>query len=595
MDGTKEIAPSKSESFFDYDFAKTEIVKLNGSWDSDIISQVENNRKLRKYNFDVEELRNYGVLKPDETFVPVRLIKNAVNRFKARPLSFINNTKYLAIFQTDTPDQEVSDNERLSKVFTKGLRYRNWLSDHVRLIDSVGLNGIGLLEVSFDISKPLHVALDFVALTDIAFPKDTKTSIQDAEYIVKRFNVSIVKLRSFVEDFGFPEDAVNEVIAATKGTDDSAEITNKKSSGSSNITIYRLYFKNNEGIVYTAWFSPCLKSWLKAPEMLYIGRDIEVSAPPEEEASGIEIIGAAEDTPPLPPTYEPMPEYQYPFFSLSIEETENCRILDVDGLAQEIEPAQEAVSTLASAYVNGSIRSVEFIGFPEDAGDVAGAEPKQLEYTIQYGKFFDRKMGFKALPSPSPEMLRGAQFLMQNQANEQSEIQFTVSNRPDARKTKKELELAQNKEEQLKSETEANVINFYEDIFGFTWEIVSNRAQNGKLDIFTQAELEQVAQKWSIVFAAKLEIIEREREQAQLRNDIQLAQGTPLGQEMLVDIVKGTYPDKETRYIGAIQKQNQMDQKNAALVQIIQSALEEGRFADLPPEELKQLEDLLGA
>ena len=447
--------------------------------------------------------------------------------------------------------------------------------------------------------------LCYVENTDIMFPKDTKDSIQNAEYVIRRYTMSITKLRETVDEYGFSNDLVDKLIKLRINHNEQNETVQNDAeinTGNSNIVFYKLLFKDPKtNYVQVAWLHPDLDEWLKAPEDLYLGRDTEVEVlptlPDQEEGIDIQNPFPQQLTPET--SFEPMPETEYPIFQLSYEITEDTNLFSAKGLAKKFEPTQEAQSTLVSAYINGAARSVEFVGSPKEATDVTGSEPKQLNKPIETGKMMDRPMNFTSLPSPDPNIINGVKFLQQIMAEDTGDIAFTVSNRPDARKTAKEMQVAQSKEEELKSDIEALTLLSYEDMFTFVWEHVLNRAQNDKIILLTSpdspASNDPVIQSLNVtvLFAAKIELIERAQQQQQLRNDLQIFQGTPAAQMMMQDIIKGTYPEDAQRYLQGMQIGQAQNQVIGGLLQILESAITPEEMKALPPQQQQQIQQMI--
>jgi len=603
-EGTGQIVPQRKDSFDSYGFSQNQVKHLIDTWGSDVIPTVEMNRKLREYEFDIEQMRADGKIAPDSTYIPVRAIDLAVKRVAARPLSFVNTTKHLITFESEDEIGRDDLLTRLAKNFTRGFRYKRWLLDHMRWIDSAAFNGLGFMEVELDVTKPLDYALCYVENTDIMFPKDTKDSIQNAEYVIRRYTMSITKLRETVDEYGFSNDLVDKLIKLRINHNEQNETVQNDAeinTGNSNIVFYKLLFKDPKtNYVQVAWLHPDLDEWLKAPEDLYLGRDMETQVLPQlsdVDEGGIDIMSP--QPPELVTKYEPMPETEYPIFQLSYEITEDTNLFSAKGLAKKFEPTQEAQSTLVSAYINGAARSVEFVGSPKEATDVTGSEPKQLNKPIETGKMMDRPMNFTSLPSPDPNIINGVKFLQQIMAEDTGDIAFTVSNRPDARKTAKEMQVAQSKEEELKSDIEALTLLSYEDMFTFVWDHVLNRAQNDKVILLTSpdspASNDPVLQRLNVtvLFSAKIELIERAQQQQQLRNDLQIFQGTPAAELMMQDIIKGTYPEDAQRYLQSMQVGAAQKQLIAGLVQILESAITPEELKSMPPQQQEQVKMLI--
>ena len=172
--------------------------------------------------------------------------------------------------------------------------------------------------------------------------------------------MSITKLRETVDEYGFSNDLVDKLIKLRINHNEQNETVQNDAeinTGNSNTVFYKLLFKDPKtNYVQVAWLHPDLDEWLKAPEDLYLGRDMETQVIPQlsdVDEGGIDIMSPQ---PPEPVTkYEPMPETEYPIFQLSYEITEDTNLFSAKGLAKKFEPTQEAQSTLVSAYISFGI------------------------------------------------------------------------------------------------------------------------------------------------------------------------------------------------------------------------------------------------
>src|SRR6185369_17654921 len=138
---TQSGVPDQNEeylSFFDFSQATTRIKALIKQWQPEIDATLTR-RKMRKIDVDLTQLQKEGLLKQDETFIPIRVIDSTIRREQPSFVSFLTQSRRLAIFEC--VDDPTVDTSLVEGAFTKGMSYSGWQRPIYKCLDGAQTHG----------------------------------------------------------------------------------------------------------------------------------------------------------------------------------------------------------------------------------------------------------------------------------------------------------------------------------------------------------------------------------------------------------------------------------------------------------------------
>lgn len=565
---------------FDYQKAKVRMDRMINEWREEKNRTVYR-RKDRYIDLDVEELRASGHINQDETFIPNRVIDNNIMRDKADAMAFLNGSHRLAYFRCVS--NPLLDTRQLESDFTKGLSYPGWYKAFDRHYDGAALHGWDAVEVLYDENKPLRVAFEHIGHDRLLFNWRIE-NIQDSEIIMREYEVSTMRLQSFVTDFGFNPEQVALI----------TQLYQEKKKDDQVVTIYKTYFKFNN-CVYVCWYSKNdpVKDWLKAPEKLQCGI-LQPPAIPPQPSIGDQMTQAISPPSPSPipfPTEKEMS--QYPIFLYIYKDDEQETIFDHKGRGFLDLPSQEATTAVGTGFVNGILRASNVYCCPDES-DGEGNDLKILDTQLENGQIFNKPLKFFSHPYPDPTVLNALQYLDQANSKQTGKIATAVSNRKDSRKTAKELEIGENEESQITSTNLATYSEWLRDVLNFTWQIVQSQAMVGNIEFLMKQQvqpmtmmgpqpvgeqtifandIETIKQVFDIRAAGDIDVVQKEKELASMQQDWPVIQNTPLASKFLEDYIRLRYPQKADEYSAIIKTGNPAKQIIQSLLAVTEGAL----------------------
>src|SRR5215813_4082420 len=430
------IVPGDDEEqlkMFDYSQARIHLDRIIRDWDTEV-EDTEVRRKTRDVELDVEGLRQKGELDEDETIIPVRTIDVNIQRELPAFINYLKNSRRLCTFRCLTTPNK--DPQNIEKEFTEGMTYTAWETCHYKEIDGAESHGWAAVEVVFDTSKPLNVALEYIPHDKLFFPR-TAENFQDCPRVIRGYDISVLKLREWVRKFDFDNEQVELLIKSRKD--------NQKENET--LRIYKCYFKK-EGIVYVTWFALTdgVNDWLRKPEQYDIGISEKIQVPVPIQVP----IAAAPDGSPVMGTqmqmqeqWKPSPVKQYTIFILPYRETEKAKVVDHKGRCFYDEPKQEAQTAILSGFVNGLTRAANVYA-AMGVEDGTGSSLKELEDIKLCGsRVLNKPVNFFSPPYPDALVIRSLQYFDTANSEETNQTNFAAMNREDSRKTAKEIGAAQ--------------------------------------------------------------------------------------------------------------------------------------------------------
>ncbi len=581
------------DDFFDYDKAKIRVNDIIDSWSTEC-RETEQRRNERYIDLNIESLRKSGDIQPDETFIPNRVIDTNISRELPEFLAFLRQSNRLAIFTCISDPSIQTDN--LEKDFTKGLTYQGWYKDFKKLVDGSSLHGWDSIEVVFDETKPLHVGFEHVGHDKLFYSRRT-SNIQDSEFLIRQYDITLLRLEKFKEK-GFDPTQVDIILAANTNRRKRDEI----------IKIYKIYFKFNNS-VYVSWYSRnnSLTDWLKQPDLLKLGI--------AEKSTGgaLQIDTGNQGGPASPTIWNDKPLDIYPIFQYLYKDDENEVLTDHVGRGFLDLPMQEAQTAISSGFVNGLLRAANVYASPM-TDDGESADIKQLDVELTHGGIYSKPLNFFHTDYPDPLVLTSMQYLATLNAQNTGKTSYAVSNRKDSRKTAKELTLAEGEEKQQES---IGLADFSEDlraIFSFTWRIVKSQALQGKIPFLLKKspimvpspdgqmipsgetemlnDIDILNNEFEVRPSGDVDVIERNQKLIQMRTDWPVFQTTPLAQKFIQDYVMLSYPDKSEEYVKILQQGDVGKQLVASLSTLLQVFTSPDDIKSLQPAQLQQLDQI---
>lgn len=572
---------------------KDKLKRLEKDW-NEITREAEKNRLKRKIEVNIETLRKMGLLKPDETLIPRRIINENINREQTTYIPYLKQSHRLAVFKC-LSDPSINT-ENLEQEITDGLNYPGWDSQFLKCRDGAALHGWDSMEVVFDEEKPFHCANEHIGHPNLMFSRKA-LSLQACPFIMRKFELTPVTLEAFRDTLNFDPAQVKILLD---------DFNTSESKMFDNICVYKVFLKQ-EGIVFVGWAELGEKTtnWLKQPQPLFLGRRRQavemqtVNRPVPDIMTGLDVA-----TPTLQPTlvWKDLPEKFYPIVILQYLETEEQCITQAKGRAFEDLPTQEAMTALGSLGVNGSVRASNVFGsVRKETG--TGAPPKKLDISLEHGVVYSEPIEFFTTPYPDAAVFRALNYMAVTNQQESGNIAAAVVNRPDSRKTKAEIDTANQEDQQQDSLPLNNFSNFMRQILSFDWHIIQSQALQGLITLLRtmksspegamvyENDYQLIGLQYSVRAAGDVDVVKRADKLNRRFQVWPFVQGTPIQLEFIKDIIKEMLPDDARKYIEILdQAEANKDQMLVSLAQMLMSAVtdESGKlkpeFANFAPE-----------
>lgn len=612
------------KNYFDYLLVKPRLDNLIGDW-SYYRTRALENRNARYIKLDPEELRQKGAIQQSETMIPIRTIDTNIKREKADAMAFLNSANRLAYFHCiDDPN---IDCRQLESDFTKGLTYTDWYIDYDRHYDGAALHGWDSMEVVYDESKPLHVAIEQIGFDKLIYNPKVR-NIQDSSFLLMEKQVTALNLQSMIDESGFDARQIELILRPdTSG--------NGKRNDDRVYTIYKVYFKY-DNCVYVGWYSreTGAQDWIKAPEHLRCGILVEIPKLNTTPSIGASILGQSSvasdpilnenqggniDAPislPVPqdciasnvPGYWERKLVNYPIFRYTYLEDEQQCINDKVGRAFLDLPQQEANTAITSGYVNRTIKSSDVYATWKTDID----EHYKLEEVVLENGVILPPIEFFHMPAPDPEALRGLQYLSSVNAEATGKIASSVANREDSRKTAKELSLAEQEQSKISSTSLATYNDFIRNIYTFAWLIVQAQALANRVKLslkpLTTVDANQIPStvwvndtdliklNFDVRAAGEIDVLQKNVLINSMQQDWPVVQNTPIAQPFLEDYVRLRYPLRADYYISVMKQGDPGKAVAKSLLGIITAAEKDPQQMMNPsPENRNQMAGIINA
>jgi len=521
------------DRLFSFTTSQACLRKLVSEHEGVTVKETDKRRRLRKIEVNIDDLQQRGLLKSDETLIPIRVIDTNIRREQPNLVAFFTQSHRAAIFK---PRTQNFNPVNLEKAFTDGVRYTGWELPFYGCIDGGQLHGRDAVEVEYDETKPFKVGIAHIGHENLVIPKGVH-NLEHCERILVRYpKQTIYSLKTKVKDFGFDPVQIEQLIG------DKDESTYEEAS----YTIYKTLFKFN-GIVYVGWFSTegqC-NDWLKAPEPLWMGRmTVEESVEVQMVTDPVTFMAAPMEV----PVKKEVKQYEsvYPIKLYIYKLTEEKELDAKRGRAFEDESKQTAQVSLWSSYINGVVRASNVYASPDqDSSD--GASLAQLEVALEHGRMYNKKVNFWHTDYPPMSVIDSAGRLDTANQNETGQVAYSVLTRKDTEKTAKEITSAENQSNLLSTVQVTLLASFFRDVYAHVWLVVQSLAIQGKI-VLKNVPPEEIVELYEVESAGSTDVIERDQKMQRRMNAWAIISQTPLAQAFLIDILRELFPQDAKRY-----------------------------------------------
>lgn len=565
-----------------FQFDKFRIIgkQLYSDW-SGLIEKTIDNRELRKFPADPEEMREVGDIGEDETFVADRVIDNNIKREQPAFLNFLTAARNIVTF---TRKDTMSSNEKLEEKFTRGAKYTGWEMPWIKETDGSSAHGWDAVEVIFDDSKPLKFSIEHIGHDKLFFALGSQ-ELNAEEIVMREYDMTCSKMREYVKTAGFKKEVVDTILADKTASPQKRFQNNK---------VYKVYMKVNQ-VVYIAWasFDGACKDWLRAPEKLRLGIKNKVTEqveiPPDAPQEVIDAIA-------LEPTITRWVDVDieaFPVFLLVYNDDEQKTITSHLGRAHLDLPVQEASTVMWTAQANQAIRS-SYLMFSVDKESGSGAAPKQTTMKMGNGVLFTEPAKQFKLDEPTGGILKVLQALkMQNMEAVGQTLQSTLSKGPSARTTGVEIETAKEQQAQLSM---INLLLFsmhIRDVYTFGWKITQSQILQGNLweGLFST---EEIATDYELRAGGDTDVIERGQKLAKMMQFWPIVSTTPAASMFLISMLQLAFPTECAPWVEAL-KQQDPRMVAAMLSDLLIATLTPEETAGLTPEQQQLLQQAVMA
>lgn len=524
---------------------------------------VNENRKIRRNQVNVKQLREAKLLQPDETYVAVRVIDENIMRDMPTYLAYVKQSTRMAIFRR----ADGAIDTRLAALedwFTGLLQYSDpaWEQDYIKWIDGSLCHGKDFVEVVYDITKPGHVAINHVGIDRLVYDL-SYDDIQQSPLVARGYRLGPIELMRY-RDAGLFNAAATDALLA--------QIRNTRSGTLADEyvlpTAYKVYTKVN-GEVYFFWYSSTINEFLTEPRPFFNGIH---RLRTETVLSDITFV------PEQQTTVETVTEQVYPFVPLSRKITEDNNQFAVAGHAHDSYYLQEAATAMVSSLVNGSINASKTMWAPDDSTGLEGSSTKQINFEIHRNAIWSRPMKSFSPPYPDPMLINALQYLQTQNGVATNQTAFAVSNRKDSRKTATELSMAQQQTSQVNSVQVLHLSIAIRAVAMRAWAIVRSEVQVNNIVLPPQIARDLFDAEYILSSAGDVDYVQRMELISNMQQDWPILSQTAVGPMLLQDYIKARYPESAARYVAALEQQKaQQDQtaKDTALIQGMAAVLQE--------------------
>ena len=528
------------DDFEDYGKSKIRIDKLISDFDNQVKKTVYN-RENRYKNVNIRDLRNKGILKEYEYLIPMRTIDANIKREQPSFVNYLKQSRRLAIFKCISNPEFITTD--IEEEFTRGMSYPGWEVPQFKVVDGAQTHGWDAIEVVFDTTKPLDVALEHIGHDRLIFPLDAQ-NIQACELIIRVYCVTLSQLKNFVRKFNFNPNQIRTLVEKN-----STEMAKEKT-----VEIHKCFWRKADGVVSFAYYNKNCSDWLKAPAKLFMGRTQMLVEEPTPQGINPE-TGEVIFNQPGETTVD-VDESLYPVFLLPYSSTEQPKISDQKGRVFLDLHKQEALTANISQFLNAhQIASSLFPSLKTEA--LRQSEVQSIK--IKAGVVPSVPIEYHSPPPPDSGMLNLQQYLDVYNSQEAGQLNFAVQNRKDSRKTATEISAAKEESSKLDSVQLTLYSTFLRQLWNYVWGIVQNRATNGHITFLFKDELggndvERISLNYDIRAAGDIDVVKRSELIMQYKEFWPIIMNTPAAMPFLTRLVRLVFADEGDTFATLIEQ-----------------------------------------
>lgn len=569
-----------------YEEAKVAMTSAIRDHDSKVVPKLKQNTELRSADQDIEQMRKEGILLSDETYVPIRIIDTNIMRELPKFSAYLTGNRLLVL----TPDGGELDpkvTEKLEKRHHELLTYPGWLEEWFKLINGGATHGLDYCEVTYDTSKPGHVAVEHIGRENFIVPSKLK-SHQQSPFLARAYEVTVEDLNKLATKYEFTGiEYIFEKLKELK--QDEVVLT----------TIYKVYFKAG-GVVHVFWYHKDCEDYLKAPMPLDLGIRELVTPPPSVNP----LTGMLEQ---LPGTLKPVMIKEYPVIKYAYTVGVKNKIEDAYGRVFLDKHYQNAVSTGWTSLVNGAVRASKLYVSRERPD--SGGPMKLEDLKLRHGAVLDQKVNFHTSPAPNPLILTMLQGMQSLQSQEAGQFNYSVTQKGGkTRPTATEVEDAKETSNQLSSVAMAMFAETVREVYALTFRILQSLAEQDEIFLYGQRQITQaegtmleviendklvVKQPYIVKAAGDIDVVQRAQRIEKFANFWPIVAQTPIAALFLADFLKIALPEDGTKYAEALGAQIGAAEKLSALAQLLSSPEAQPILNSLPPQVQEILAEIL--
>lgn len=561
--------PGESQASISFEQRKRQITMMLTDWQQEV-QRVEQRRKLRKNRKNVAELRSAGIILNDETVIADHTIDSNIAQEKSAYMQYLETSRTLLTF-TPRPLNSIPREmcTLLEESFTLGARYDRWKIPWYKIIDGTCLHGCIGFEIVFDITKPLHFAIDYIRRENFIYPAKL-TDIDRCDMFIRIYEYPVAQFEQWAAgESGFDGPMLKDIIDRYK------ERRNEL------IKIYKVYIRE-DGIIKSGWYSETpttTQKWLKEPTPHHIGLMKEVVKEPPIEQLMMD--------PSAQPTVEYVPEpcIDFPFVLFRYVETEDEIVLDIPGRAAQDIYTQEAITSLLTSTVNGAKRaSGLYVG---NKPDMTGGSPNNTTTQLSHGKVTNGELTFFQPAWPNNIALAVTQMLSTRNQQQQGRVDFAAMNRQDTAKTATEISAAQTQAAGLGSIKVSLLADAITRAYAMGWAVARSQALTKQIQILSEFPPEVLKHDYTLTPSGDVEVIKRQEKLMRMKEFFGVLANTPAAVPFLKYLIKQAFPEEAGELIAALDAGN----KDAVITELV--TVIEKLIPQLPPNEQQQLQQII--
>jgi len=571
---TSETGEVKSSSFAVFETFKVYADKLITD-NKKVRTNVDTNRKARRANPDVEQMRAQGKIGPNHTCVGLRFIDtNMANEMPAH-IAYLTQSRRLGVFQPEDARlirDSTFEKEYVEAEFARVMTYPGWQGPYIQMLDASSLHGFNHLEVTYDESKPGHVAVEYCKTELLLF--DRCHDIQSSRMVMRRYDITVVDLDAFTARFELDPKIIKKLRDSLLDPAESANTSNptELQRVNDNLALYRAFYKDENGKVWETWYTPHIEEFLiKEPRSFTNGirkRNIDMTASDASTTMNVK--------PEI--TFTDEQQSEYPFYAKRFRLTEDDLIQQAEGRAEIDYAKQDASSTILSAYLNGCLDATNTMWSPKDQNPGnPGGEPKTITQELKHGAVWDTPMTPFRAPFPEAQMMQAVAQIQTINQTETSQVNFAVNNRKDSRKTATEVTTATQQSTMLSG---VQVLMFsltMTAVLNAAWRIVQSCALEGTITFCPGPDdknrVDLIEKSYIIKPAGDVDFVQAQERVQKMQQDWPVIQNTALRDRFMKDYIMLRYPEKAEEYTAILAQGNILPQLLTSAMQLLIQAV----------------------